>query len=190
MTPLICFGFGYCAEHFVAAVGSRFERIVGTVRQPNRAGILNAYQSGTMHAVVFDGVRIAAELESAIAAADYALISVPPDASGDLVLAACGDVLAAARNLRSVVYLSTVGVYGDYGGGSRPISSAANTIGSAGGPGSSSAILNTPVTPRSKAASIARAISPTWMRLKTWPGLTTRRALPRASATSAFCPGP
>jgi len=117
MTTLICFGFGYCAEHFVAAVGSRFERIVGTVRQPNRAGILNAYQSGTMHAVVFDGVRIAAELESAIAAADYALISVPPDASGDLVLAACGDVLAAARNLRSVVYLSTVGVYGDYGGG-------------------------------------------------------------------------
>ena len=70
-----------------------------------------------MHAVVFDGVRTAAELESAIAAADSALISVPPDASGDLVLAACGDVLAAARNLRSVVYLSTVGVYGDYGGG-------------------------------------------------------------------------
>ena len=45
MTTLICFGFGYCAEHFVAAVGSRFERIVGTVRQPNRAGILNAYQA-------------------------------------------------------------------------------------------------------------------------------------------------
>jgi len=117
MANLVCFGFGYCAEHFIAKFGDKFERVIGTVRRAERAGILNAYQAGAVRAVVFDDVLATPELSGAIAAADYALISVPPDASGDPVLAACGGALAARRNLRSVVYLSTVGVYGDHGGG-------------------------------------------------------------------------
>src|SRR5215831_5754274 len=117
MATLVCFGFGYCAEHFIAEFGGKFERVIGTVRRAERAGILNSYQAGAMRAVVFDGVRATPQLQSAIAAADYALISVPPDANGDPVLAACGGALAARHNLRSVVYLSTVGVYGDHGGG-------------------------------------------------------------------------
>ena len=36
---------------------------------------------------------------------------------GDPVLRACGDALTQAPHLRSIVYLSTVGVYGDHGGG-------------------------------------------------------------------------
>jgi nucleoside-diphosphate-sugar epimerase len=116
MATLVSFGFGYCAEHFIAEFGGKFERVVGTVRRAERAGILNAYQAEAARAVVFDGVQAAPELTSAIAAADYELISVPPDGSGDPVLAACGGALAAARDLRSVVYLSTVGVYGDHGG--------------------------------------------------------------------------
>jgi nucleoside-diphosphate-sugar epimerase len=117
MATLVCFGFGYCAEHFIAEFGGKFECVIGTVRRAERAGILNAYQAGAVRAVVFDGTRVTAELETAIAAADHALVSIPPDASGDPVLAACGGALAARRNLRSVVYLSTVGVYGDHGGG-------------------------------------------------------------------------
>jgi nucleoside-diphosphate-sugar epimerase len=117
MATLLCFGFGYCAEHFIAEFGGKFERVIGTVRHAERAGILNAYQAGTVRALVFDGTQATRELDSAIAAADYALISIPPDRSGDPVLAACGRALAATRNLRSVVYLSTVGVYGDHGGG-------------------------------------------------------------------------
>jgi dTDP-4-dehydrorhamnose reductase len=117
MAKLVCFGFGYCAEHFIVEFGGKLERVIGTVRRAERAGILNAYQAGAVRAVVFDGMRVTAELESAIAAADYALVSVPPDASGDPVLAACGGALAARDGLRSVVYLSTVGVYGDHGGG-------------------------------------------------------------------------
>jgi nucleoside-diphosphate-sugar epimerase len=117
MATLVCFGFGYCAEHFIAEFGGKFERVIGTVRGAERAGILNAYQAGTVRAVVFDGARATPELDGAIAAADYALISIPPDANGDPVLAACGHALAARRSLRSVVYLSTVGVYGDHGGG-------------------------------------------------------------------------
>lgn len=117
MPTLICFGFGYCAEHFVAEFGGNFERIVGTVRGAGRAAILNAYQPPAMRALMFDGTCVTAELESAIAAADYALVSIPPSAAGDPVLGACGAALANARNLRSVVYLSTVGVYGDHRGG-------------------------------------------------------------------------
>jgi nucleoside-diphosphate-sugar epimerase len=116
MATLVCFGFGYCAEHFIAEFGGKFERVIGTVRRAERAGILNVYQAGAVRAVVFDGVLATPELNGAIGAADYALISIPPDAGGDRVLAACGSALAARRNLRSIVYLSTVGVYGDHDG--------------------------------------------------------------------------
>ena len=117
MAKLICFGFGYCAEHYVAAFGQKFERITGTVRGAERAAILNAYDAGTLQALVFDGTRATPELTSAIDDTDFALVSAPPDERGDPVLAACGDALGQAENLRSIVYLSTVGVYGDHGGG-------------------------------------------------------------------------
>ncbi len=32
MTTLICFGFGYSADHFVRMFGAKFDRIFGTVR--------------------------------------------------------------------------------------------------------------------------------------------------------------
>jgi hypothetical protein len=47
MATLICFGFGYCAEHFIGSVRRRFERIVGTVRGAERAAVLNAYDGRT-----------------------------------------------------------------------------------------------------------------------------------------------
>jgi len=40
----------------------------------------------------------------------------PADADGDPALRACGKAFAGAQHLRSIVYLSTVGVYGDRGG--------------------------------------------------------------------------
>ena len=83
MATLVCFGLGYCAEHFIAEFGGKFERVTGTVRRVERAKILNAYQTGAVRAVVFDGVLATPELNSAIGAADYALVSVPPDAGGD-----------------------------------------------------------------------------------------------------------
>jgi len=117
MAKLVCFGFGYCAEHFIAEFGGKFEPIVGTVRSAERAAILNAYTPERVRAVVFDGVRVTPVLERAMAVADHALISVPPDATGDPVLAACGAALAGLGTLRTLVYLSTVGVYGDHSGG-------------------------------------------------------------------------
>jgi nucleoside-diphosphate-sugar epimerase len=115
MSTLICFGFGYCAEHFVATFGQKFDRIVGTMRGKERAAVLNAYP-GRLQALVFDGKTPTLELKGAVAAANYALVSVPPGDNGDAVLAAFGDDFAGAKRLRSIVYLSTVGVYGDHGG--------------------------------------------------------------------------
>src|SRR5271168_2484766 len=99
MATLICFGFGYCAEHFVEAFGQKFERIFGTVRGAERAAILNAYDAGQIRALVFIGAASTPALDVAIAAAEFALISVPPGAAGDPVLAACGDAPAQASRL-------------------------------------------------------------------------------------------
>ena len=116
MSVLVCFGFGYCAEHFVAEFGDKFERIVATVRGAERAAVLND-KAGPLQAMEFDGNHTTPELERAIAQARYALVSIPPGDAGDPVLAAFGKDLAAGENLNSIVYLSTVGVYGESGGG-------------------------------------------------------------------------
>jgi dTDP-4-dehydrorhamnose reductase len=114
MSQLICLGLGYSAEHYVAAFGQKFDRIVGTMRNKERAAVLNAY--GGLQALLFDGKAATSELQQAIVAADAALISIPQDAGGDPVLRVCGDAFARAQRLRSIVYLSTVGVYGDRDG--------------------------------------------------------------------------
>jgi dTDP-4-dehydrorhamnose reductase len=117
MATLLCLGFGYCAEHFVATFGHNFERMVGTVRGAERAAILNAYEAGPLQALVFDGTHSTSEINSAIVGADYVIVSVPPGAEGDPVIASCGKTFADAKHLHAIVYLSTVGVYGDHGGG-------------------------------------------------------------------------
>jgi nucleoside-diphosphate-sugar epimerase len=113
---LICFGLGYSAQHFVENFGEKLDRIVGTVRDTERAAELNAQPSERLKALIFDGNSATPELRSAIAEVDAALVSVPPDENSDPVLRACGDVLAYAQRLRGIVYLSTIGVYGDSGG--------------------------------------------------------------------------
>jgi hypothetical protein len=116
MTTLLCFGLGYSAERYVAMYGDRFARIAGTVRGAERAAILNAYSTGRQKTFVFNGRRATPEINDAIAQADMALVSIPQTEHGDPVLAVFGEALLRAPRLRSIVYLSTVGVYGDHGG--------------------------------------------------------------------------
>src|SRR5271165_4964649 len=56
-------------------------------------------------------------LGTALGTATHVLSTVPPDETGDPVLAAHGTAIAAAPALRWLGYLSTTGVYGDRGGG-------------------------------------------------------------------------
>ena len=116
MANLLCIGLGYAAEQYVAAFRQKFARIVGTMRSKERAAVLNAY-GGNPNAVVFDGQTASPELHAAIAEADALLISIPQDEAGDPALRLCGGAFAAAPHLRAIVYLSTVGVYGDTAGG-------------------------------------------------------------------------
>jgi NAD dependent epimerase/dehydratase family len=116
MSTLVCFGLGYSAERFVGRFGDGFEHIVGTVRGAERATILSAQLAGRLRALIFDGKVVTPELHGAIGHADAALVSIPPNENGDPVLRVFGDDFAHAGHLRSIVYLSTVGVYGDCGG--------------------------------------------------------------------------
>ena len=116
MSTLVCFGLGYSAEYYVGMFGDAFARIVGTVRGAERAAVLNGRLAGRLKALVFDGKSASPELLHAVREADAALVSIPQDESGDPVLRTCGDALVHAAHLRTVVYLSTVGVYGDRAG--------------------------------------------------------------------------
>lgn len=116
MTTLLCFGLGYSAEHFVGLYGDGYSRIVGTVRGAERAAWLNTRLAGRLRALMFDGSSPSDDLAAAIRDAEHILLSVPPSDDGDPVLAMCARALTHAKHLRSVVYLSTVGVYGDHAG--------------------------------------------------------------------------
>jgi nucleoside-diphosphate-sugar epimerase len=118
MATLLCAGLGYCATHYVRAFGARFDRIVGTTRTSERAAEIASGDSDgrKVEMLMFDGVTVSDALRATAGAADAVLVSAAPDERGDPVLRALGDALADGP-LRGVVLLSTVGVYGDRGGG-------------------------------------------------------------------------
>ena len=118
MTTLVCLGFGYCARHYVSEFGLCFDRVVGTTRSADRAGAL-ARERGAgrpIETLPFDGRSSSRELQAAILAADALLVSAAPADGCDPVLAVLDHEIAQAPRLKSVVYLSSLGVYGDSSG--------------------------------------------------------------------------
>lgn len=107
---LFILGLGYSAGHFVRKHGGSFSHIAGTVRDPAQRDDLAGIE---MHA--FSGGPPSRETVEQVRDADVLLVSIPPGGAGDPAIAGFGDVLAAGR--RKVVYLSTIGVYGDHGSG-------------------------------------------------------------------------
>jgi nucleoside-diphosphate-sugar epimerase len=110
---LFCFGLGYSAETLVRLYGQRFTSISGTVRTLDKANRLRAMG---VNAIVYSGGTAGPLLAAALGGADYLLVSAAPDDAGDPMLRQLKPELANAENLRTIVYLSTVGVYGDHGG--------------------------------------------------------------------------
>ncbi len=116
MANLFCFGLGYSAAHYIAEYGGRFWRIAGTVRTREKAAaIASGALKHPVEAFVFDGSAAKPEIDAAVMDATAILVSAPPDES-DPVLRHFADTIAAAPHLRSIVYLSTIGVYGDHAG--------------------------------------------------------------------------
>lgn len=108
---LFAFGLGYSAARLAAR--GRSALVSGTTRSATAAA---QWRARGVDAHVFDGSAADADLGEALRRAQAGLISAPPDALGDPALRGAGAALRAA-GWRRVVYLSTVGVYGDAGGG-------------------------------------------------------------------------
>ena len=100
---LFAFGLGYCAARVIAR--GRLGAAGGTARASETVA---AWRARGVDAYPFD-----AELAGALRG--VALVSIPPDALGDPTLRVHAAALREA-GLQRVVYLSTVGVYGDTGG--------------------------------------------------------------------------
>ncbi len=107
---LFILGLGYSARHFVRKHGGSFSHVAGTARDPAQRDDLAGIE---LHA--FSGSNPPRQTVEQVRGADVLVVSIPPGSAGDPAIAAFGDVLAAGG--RKIVYLSTIGVYGDHAGG-------------------------------------------------------------------------
>ena len=134
---LLIFGLGYTASFYAAEVLGRlpsplageggsaqsaetdegaaplaFTQITATKRAPE------VLAEGRFRLLPFDGAseKIDPRVIDALDDADAVLVSAAPDALGDPVLRRLAEKIAAAPKLKKIVYLSTIGVYGDHGG--------------------------------------------------------------------------
>jgi nucleoside-diphosphate-sugar epimerase len=107
MSTLLSLGHGYSARALALRLIPTGWRIIGTTRDPAKAGALRA-----------DGVEPLlwpTDLGAALTEATHILASAAPDGSGDPFLQALPGI--ASSRAGWVGYLSTTGVYGDHRGG-------------------------------------------------------------------------
>lgn len=107
------FGLGYSALHFLRRPAEGEDNPAGTVTTRAKA---QALARGGIATFVFDGEAADPGIAERLAAADSLLVSIPPDADGDPVLRHFGATIARAPRLERIIYLSTIGVYGDHDG--------------------------------------------------------------------------
>ena len=112
---ILSFGHGYSAQALSRILLPQGWQITGTTRSEVKAEALAG--QGVVPLIFPGDVDGDGDLADAIAQASHLLISAGPDASGDPVLNAVGDMISArARQFEWVGYLSTTGVYGDHQG--------------------------------------------------------------------------
>ena len=113
LNHLICFGFGFCARALAEQLAAQGWRITGTSRSAEGAERIRALG---FEAACFDGTAPSAEVRAALQTASHLVISAPPGDDGDPVLRQHQSNIVGAPGLKWIGYLSTIGVYGDYGG--------------------------------------------------------------------------
>ncbi len=106
MARLLIFGLGYCGAAVASAAIAAGMEVVATSRDP---GAVSA-PAGT-RVVAFDAA------ESALGDATHLLVTAPPSADGDPVIARYAEAVRQSPALGWLGYLSTTGVYGDRQGG-------------------------------------------------------------------------
>lgn len=109
------FGLGYSSQASALFMRKRgtFVDTLGTVRTTDKANALT--QKGTP-AIVFDGTAPGPDVGPALRQSSHVIVSIAPDAAGDVALRHHRADLDAAQSLQWLCYYSTVGVYGDFGG--------------------------------------------------------------------------
>lgn len=115
MSALFCFGLSYTAAAYIAHYGAQFDRIAGTIRTSEKAARVTAQGLGghDVDAIQFhERDRISPALDNA----ELVIVSIPPDAAGDPALALYANALRNGTQRKAIVYLSTIGVYGDHAG--------------------------------------------------------------------------
>jgi nucleoside-diphosphate-sugar epimerase len=110
---LFVFGLGYSAGEFARRMKSRAASVAGTVRSEEKADRL---RTEGIAASVFDGTGPGTDVGKSLADATHLVVSIAPGEEGDPVLRHHAADILAAPKLRWIGYLSTVGVYGNYGG--------------------------------------------------------------------------
>ena len=109
---LFCFGLGYSALAVARRLIASGWVVSGTCRSAEKAAAL---REASFSAALFDRAQPVDPM--ALDGVTHLLVSVPPGAAGDPVLARHGNDIAALPGLSWLGYLSTTGVYGDRGGG-------------------------------------------------------------------------
>ncbi|MBX9758862.1 MAG: SDR family oxidoreductase [Beijerinckiaceae bacterium] len=110
---LFVFGLGYSASHYVRTRRNAYASMCASVRGADKR---DALAREGIRAFVFSGANVEPGLTSELARADRLLVSIPPQAQGDPAITEFAAAIEAAPALRSIVYLSTIGVYGDHQG--------------------------------------------------------------------------
>src|SRR5688500_1990039 len=101
---LFVFGLGYSARAAVERLRPRLDAVWGTTRSATRLDDIAGFGA--------EPLPFGEDGGGALGHSDHVLVSIAPDEAGDPVLRRYARNLAALKP-RSLVYLSTVGVYGD-----------------------------------------------------------------------------
>lgn len=120
---LFVFGLGYSARAVVERMRPRLAAVWGTTRDPAKMAEI---ETMGVSPILFDASKgpplssdptskMRQSVSAAIGRSDHILVSIAPDGAGDPALNALRADLAAAQP-KSLIYLSTVGVYGDHDG--------------------------------------------------------------------------
>jgi len=106
------FGVGYCARRLIAR--EPWIEASGTARTAERVAAL---RDEGVDAHAFDGAHADTGLERALKKAEAIIVSIPPRDGSEAAVESFAAAIADAPDLRRVLYYSTIGVYGDHGGG-------------------------------------------------------------------------
>ncbi|AZN97122.1 SDR family oxidoreductase [Mesorhizobium sp. M9A.F.Ca.ET.002.03.1.2] len=110
---IFIFGAGYSGKAFAHA-NKDTGTILGTTRAPEK---FEALRQAGLQPLLFDGA-LTTEIGDALEKTTHLVVSVAPDEAGDPVLNAARETITTEMPaLKWIAYLSTVGVYGDHGGG-------------------------------------------------------------------------